>query len=111
MIDKRMLVDTVTIQKPAGEKDGWGKVIYDEPKTLKLVRFDRAVSHTGSGQNRTENNFSVLMVYPKYTSIELDDSWLNGLVNDPHRDYIIRKIIPQYHPFKPTILCYEVEVI
>lgn len=59
MIDKRMLVDTVTIQKPAGEKDGWGKVIYDEPKTLKLVRFDRAVSHTGSGQNRTENNFSV----------------------------------------------------
>ena len=111
MIDKRMLVDTVTIQKPAGEKDGWGKVIYDEPKTLKLVRFDRAVSHTGSGQNRTENNFSVLMVYPKYTPIELDDSWLNGLVNDTHRDYIIRKIIPQYHPFKYTILCYEVEVI
>ena len=87
MIDKRMLVDTVTIQKPAGEKDGWGKVIYDE------------------------NHFSVLMVYPKYTPIELDDSWLNGRVNDTHRDYIIRKIIPQYHPFKHTILCYEIEVI
>lgn len=111
MIDKRMLVDAVTIQKPAGEKDGWGKVIYDEPKTLKPVRFDRAVSHTGSGQNRTENNLSVLMVYPKYTPIELDDSWLNGRVNDTHRDYIIRKIIPQHHPFKRTILCYEVEVI
>lgn len=111
MIDKRMLVDTVTIQKPTGEKDGWGKVTYDEPKTLKPVRFDRAVSHTGSGQNRTENNFSVLMVYPKYTPIELDDSWLNGRVNDTHRNYIIRKIIPQYHPFKHTILCYEVEVI
>lgn len=111
MIDKRMLVDTVTIQKPSGEKDGWGKVIYDEPKTLKPVRFDRSVSHTGSGQNRNENNFSVLMVYTKYTPIELDDSWLNGRVNDTHRDYIIRKIIPQYHPFNHKILCYEVEVV
>lgn len=111
MIDKRMLVDTVTIQKPMGETDVWGKVTYNEPTTLKPVRFDRAVSHTGSGQNRTENNFSVLMVYPKYTPIKLDDSWLNGRVNDNHRDYIIRKIIPQYHPLKHTILCYEVEVI
>lgn len=110
MIDKRMLVDTVTIQKPA-ELDGWGKQTYSEPVTLKYVRFDRSTAHTGSGQGRNEHNFSVLMVYPKYTPIELDDSWLNGRVNDTHRDFIIRKIIPQYHPFKRTILCYEIEVI
>lgn len=110
MIDKRMLVDTVTIQKPA-ELDGWGKQTYSEPITLKHVRFDRSTAHTGSGQGRNEHNFSVLMVYPKYTPIELDDSWLNGRVNDTHRDYIIRKIIPQYHPFKHNILCYEIEVI
>nr|DAP40211.1 MAG TPA: Minor capsid protein [Caudoviricetes sp.] len=110
MIDKRMLVDTVTIQKPA-ETDKWGKETYSDPITLKNVRFDRSTSHAGSGQNRSENNFSVLLVYPKYTPIELDDSWLNGRVNDTHRDYIIRKIIPQYHPFNHKILCYEIEVI
>lgn len=110
MIDKRMLVDTVTIQKPA-ETDKWGKETYSDPITLKYVRFDRSTSHTGSGQNRSEDNFSVLMVYPKYTPIELDDSWLNGRVNDTHRDFIIRKIIPQHHPFKHTVLCYEIEVI
>lgn len=110
MIDKHVLVDTVTIQKPS-DADKWGKVAYSDPIILKNVRFDRSVSHTGSGQARNENNFSVLMVYPKYTPIELDDSWLNGRVNDTHQDYIIRKIIPQYHPFKHTILCYEVEVI
>lgn len=110
MIDKRMLVDTVTIQKPASV-DEWGKKTYSEPITLKNVRFDRSVSHTGSGQNRNENNFSVLMVYPKYTPIDLDNSWADGRVKDNNQDYIIRKVIPQYHPFKRTILCYEVEVI
>ena len=110
MIDKRMLVDTVTIQKPA-EVDKWGKETYSDPITLKNVRFDRSTSHTGSGQSRNENNFSVLMIYPEYTPIKLDNSWVDGQVNDTHRDYIIRKIIPQYHPFKHTILCYEVEVI
>ena len=34
MIDKRMLVDTVTIKKLTGETDVWGKVTYDEPTTL-----------------------------------------------------------------------------
>lgn len=110
MIDKRMLVDTVTIQKPASV-DRWGKETYSDPITLKDVRFDRSVSHTGSGQNRNENNFSVLMVYPKYTPIDLDNSWVDGRVKDNNQDYIIRKIIPQYHPFKRTILCYEIEVI
>lgn len=110
MIDKRMLVDTVTIQKPA-DTDKWGKVTYSDPIILKYVRFDRSVSHTGSGADRNENNFSVLMVYPKYTPIELDDSWLNGRVSDENRNYIIRKIIPQYHPFNNKILCYEVEAI
>lgn len=110
MIDKRMLVDTVTIQKPASV-DKWGKETYSDPITLKHVRFDRSVSHTGSGQSRNENNFSVLMIYPRYTPIELDNSWVDGRIKDNNQDYIIRKIIPQYHPFKHTILCYEVEVI
>ena len=110
MIDKRMLVDTVTIQKPASV-DKWGKETYSDPITLKHVRFDRSVSHTGSGQNRNENNFSVLRVYPRYTPIELDNSWVDGRIKDNNQDYIIRKVIPQYHPFKHTILCYEIEVI
>ena len=45
MIDKRTLVDTVTIQKPTGETDVWGKVTYDEPTTLKPVRFDLSLIH------------------------------------------------------------------
>ena len=107
MIDKRMLVDTVTIQKPSSV-DKWGKETFSEPITLKNVRFDRSMSHIGSGQNRNENKTSVLLVYPKITPIELDDSWLGGRVDEA---FIIRKIIPQYHPFKKTVLCYEVEVI
>lgn len=111
MIDKRMLVDTVTIQKPSGEKDGWGKVIYDEPKALKPVRFDRQFNVSGSTNNRSESNPSVLFVYPKYCPVVLDESFENGLINDGKRDYKIRSVIPIYYPRQNKVFCYEIEVI
>ncbi|MXQ49522.1 minor capsid protein [Streptococcus pneumoniae] len=110
MIDKRMLNDTVTIQKVEG-KDKWGKETYSAPIVLSSVKFDRETSYVGTGNNRSESKPSVLMIYPIFSPIELDNSYLNGKVNDGERDYIIRKIIPQYHPFKKEVLCYEVEVV
>ncbi|VTS32718.1 minor capsid protein 2 [Streptococcus porcinus] len=40
-IDKRLLIDTVTIRKTTEEKDGWGKPVLSEAVTLSNVRFDR----------------------------------------------------------------------
>lgn len=110
MIDKRLLVDEVTIAKVESD-DKWGKASYAEPITLSPIRFDRSLTFTGSANHRSESKPSVLFVYPKFCPIQLDDTFLNALVNDGKRDYIVRQIIPQYHPFKKTILCYEVEVV
>lgn len=111
MIDKRMLVDTVTIKKLTGETDVWGKVTYDESATLKPVRFDRQFNVSGSTNNRSESKPSVLFVYPKYCSVVLDESFENGLINDGKRDYKIRSIIPVYYPRQNKVFCYEIEVI
>ena len=104
VIDKRMLVDTVTIKKLTGETDVWGKVTYDEPTALKHVRFDRQF-------NVSEPKPSVLFVYPKYCPVVLDESFENGLINDGKRDYKIRSVIPVYYPRQDKVFCYEIEVI
>ena len=110
MIDKRMLVDIVTIQK-VKSKDKWGKPEYDDPITLKDVKFDQSIELTGTANHRSESKPSVLLVYPKFCPIVIDSSFQEGIVGYDGREFIIRKIIPQKHPFKNEVLCYEVEVV
>lgn len=110
-IDKRLLVDTVTIQKTAGEKDGWGKVILESPVTLSPVRFDRRYTAQGTANNRTRSKPSTLFVYPKHCPITLDETFENAIVNDGKRDYRVTSIIPVSYPHKQKIFCYEVECI
>lgn len=110
-IDKRLLVDTVTIQKTTEEKDGWGKVILESPVTLKPVRFDRQYQVQGVKNNRKESKPSVLFVYPKYCPVVLDDTFENAIVNDGKQDYRVTSVVPVSYPHKPKIFCYEVECI
>ena len=51
VIDKRTLVDSVTIAKPTGKKDGWGKDEFSYPILLSPVRFDRNFDGPGSVNN------------------------------------------------------------
>nr|DAT78781.1 MAG TPA: Minor capsid protein [Caudoviricetes sp.] len=110
-IDKRLLVDAVTIQKQTGETDGWGKVTLDAPITLKPVRFDRKYQTQGTQNNRTASRPSVLFVYPKYCPIVLDETFENAIVNDGKREYRVTTVIPVSHPHNGKIFCYEVECI
>lgn len=110
-IDKRLLVDTVTIQKPTEEKDGWGKVILESPVTLKPVRFDRQYQVQGTQNNRKESKPSVLFVYPKYCPVILDDTFENAIINDGKREYRVTSVVPVSYPHKQKVFCYEVECI
>lgn len=110
MIDKRLLVDEVTLKKALGP-DKWGKESYGAPEVLAPVRFDRVFAHIGTANHRSDNKPSVLLVYPRFCPVELDDSYLGAKLSDGDRDYIVRQIIPQCHPFKNEVVCYEVEVV
>lgn len=116
MIDKRMLVDSVTIQKPAG-KDGWGKESYSDPLLLSPVRFDRnfnapgAVNNPAGGKNPSFSKPGVIFVYTQYCDVQLDKSYRNGLIKDGEDEYIVNKVIPVYYPFKKKVYCYEIEVM
>ncbi|MEY8462509.1 putative minor capsid protein [Streptococcus merionis] len=110
-IDKRLLIDTVTIQKTTEEKDGWGKVVLESPVTLRPVRFDRQYQVQGTQNNRKESKPSILFVYPKHCPIVLDETFENAIVNDGQRDYRVTAVIPVSYPHNGKIFCYELECI
>lgn len=111
MIDKRLLVDSLTITKATGETDGWGKAIMADPIPLAPVRFDRAYQVTGTQNNRSKSKPGVVFVYPAFCPVELDDSFLNAVVSDGQRDYRVSAIVPVYHPFTGKLFSYELEVV
>lgn len=110
-IDKRLLVDTVTIQKTTEEKDAWGKVMLECPVTLSPVRFDRQYQVQGTQNNRKEAKPSLLFVYPQYCPIVLDKSFENAIINDGQTEYRVTTIVPVSYPHNNKIFCYEVECI
>lgn len=110
-IDKRLLVDTVTIQKTTEEKDAWGKVMLESPVTLSPVRFDRQYQVQGTQNNRKEAKPSLLFVYPQYCQIVLDKSFENAIINDGQTEYRVTTIVPVSYPHNNKIFCYEVECI
>lgn len=117
VIDKRTLVDSVTISKPTGKKDGWGKEGFSYPILLSPVRFDRNFDGPGSVNNPSgQKNPSfrapgVIFVYPQYCDVEIDSSYRNAIVKDGSDEYIVNKIIPVYEPFNRRVFCYEIEVM
>lgn len=110
-IDKRLLIDTVTIKKTTEEKDGWGKAILANPIRLSLVRFDRQYQVQGTQNNRKKSKPSVLFVYPKYCPVTLDETFENAIINDGQREYRVTAVIPVSYPHNNKIFCYEVECV
>ena len=68
-IDKRTLIDSVTIQK-VGSKDDWGKKTFLPPVLLSPVRFDRdfdapgTINNPAGKKNPSYQKPGVIFVYP-----------------------------------------------
>lgn len=112
MIDKRLLTDTVTVSL-AGEKDKWGKVKYHQPFEVENVRFDRSSIdksiNTQSLTNITRLKSGTIFIYPKYSNVEVDDSWLQAKISDLHGEYKVIGIETNY--FRSKVFSYELTVI
>lgn len=108
MIDKRLLKDAISVRKVAGRND-FGDVSYSDPLDIKLVRFDRSVSITGTNNSKTRQKAGVVYIYPKFANVTVDDSWLGAIVNDGARDYTITGYQPNF--LNGKIFSYEIEVI
>ena len=110
MIDKRLLIDSVTVFLRA-EKDEWGKKSYSEPIELSNIRFDRAIRVSGTEKTKSKTQSGTLFIYPKFTNVVVDDEWLDAKVTDDFGTYKIVGYRVNIHPFTKKVFSYEVEVI
>ena len=112
MIDKRLLKDFISVSL-AGAKDDWGKVTYHHPFKVNNVRFDR--SSIGKFINNQKlinvilNKTGTIFIYPKYSKVEVDDSWLQAKISDYHGEYKVIGIETNY--FRNKVFSYELTVI
>lgn len=112
MIDKRLLTDTIQV-KLIDDVDTWGKQVYQDPFTVNNVRFDRltvdktdkAIKLTNTVRNRTGNIF----IYPRFSKVIVNDSWLQAQITDEHGTYEV--VSYQVNYFNGKVFSYEVNVI
>lgn len=111
MIDKRLLIDSVTIEKVI-ERDEWGKEAYGSMLSLSPVRFDRSTTLKHNEQNakdEIERKPGVVFVYTKFCKVALDESYIGGRLTDGDQAYRVVGVIP-ISLFKKQI-GYEIEVV
>lgn len=108
MIDKRLLIDSVTMEEVVG-RDEWGKESYGEPVALSPVRFDRAVTLTHGAKDETQRKPGVIFLYTRYCNVQLDDRYIGGRVVDGDQTYKVVGVIPI--ALYKKVVGYEIEVI
>ena len=112
MIDKRLLKDSISVSL-AGGKDSWGKVEYQQPFEVENVRFDRSSIDKSINTQRLTNitrlKSGTIFIYPKYSNVGVDDSWLQAKIRDPHGEYKVIGIETNY--FRSKVFSYELTVI
>lgn len=108
MIDKRLLTDTVIVQKVQKEND-FGDLTYSEPLAVKHVRFDRSSSVSGANNSKKKDRTGTIFIYPAISGVKVDNSWDEATVSDGANTYIVKSHEPNY--LNGKIFSYEVEVI
>lgn len=112
MIDKRMLCDTVNIQK-VESMDEWSRPIYDTGTIFRFVRFDNSKGIKGTADSREKQFTGIIFMYKEHTTNFglIDESYLNALVTYNNSTFVVTKIIPLSHWTKNEVIAYEIEVV
>ena len=108
MIDKRLLQDTISVQK-VQNTDDFGDLTYSESLTVQSVRFDRGVSITGADNSKSKDKTGTIFIYPSVSKVNVDKTWLEAVVSDGNSDYIVKSIQPNY--LNGKLFSYEIGVI
>lgn len=112
MIDKRLLTDTIQVQL-IDDVDMWGKPTHQEPFTVNFVRFDRFVADktdkTIKLTNTVRNRTGSIFLYPRFSKVIVNDSWLQAQITDEHGTYEV--VSYQVNYFNGKVFSYEVNVI
>lgn len=115
-VDKRalkiLLQDEIEVRL-LDDKDKWGKIAYQEPFTVDKVRFDRSTvdksTNTQSLTNVTRNRSGIIYIYPEFSKVTVNDSWLQAEISDLYGTYKV--VTYNVNHLGGKVFSYEVEVV
>lgn len=108
-LPKRWLIHSIEYGAFKGI-DSWDNPIYDSPIIINNVRFDDS---TVFSRDSTQNKIlaeAVIFIDIKHSTPKIDFKERSKITFN-NKDYVLKKVIPCYHPTKNKIHHFELEVI
>lgn len=109
-LPKKWLIHEIVYEGYTGEKDDWGNDKFDEPFTIKHVRFDDSTVFSRDSNQTKVLADAIIFVDAKH-SAPIPDFKEQSKVSFNGKDYVIQKVVPCYYPNKNEIRHWELEVI
>lgn len=109
-LPKRWLIHEIIYEGYTGQKDDWGNDKFEEPITIKHVRFDDSTVFSRDNTQTKVLANAVIFVDAKY-STPIPDFKEQSKVTFNDKEFVIQKVVPCYYPIKNAVHHYELEVI
>lgn len=109
-LPKRWLIHEIIYEGYTGQKDDWGNDKFEEPITIKHVRFDDSTVFSRDNTQTKVLANAVIFVDAKY-STPIPDFKEQSKVTFNDKEFVIQKVVPCYYPTKNAVHHYELEVI
>lgn len=108
-LPKRWLIHSIAYEAFKGI-DSWDNPIYDKPITIDNVRFDDSTVFSRDSTQSKIVAEAVVFIDAKHSTPKVDFKEQSKITFNG-KDYILKKVIPCYHPTKNKIRHFELEVI
>ena len=110
-LPKSWLIHDIIYKQRLEEKDDFGNPLYAEPITIHHVRCDQSTVFSRDNTQTKILANAVIFIDARNSSPIPDKFVQESIINFEDGEYVLKKIIPCYHPKKNTVRHYELEVI
>lgn len=110
-LPKKWLIHEIVYEGYTGRKDDWGNDLFDDPVTIKKVRFDDSAVFS---RDQTQTKIlaeAVIFVDAKHSRPLPEKFTEQSKVSFRGKEYTVQKVVPCYHPTKNKIHHWELEVL
>lgn len=110
-LPKSWLIHEIVYEGYTGEKDSWGNPKYDNPITIKCVRFDDSTVFSRDNTQTKVLANAVIFVDAKNSTNVPNEFKEESKVTFNGKEYVIKKIVTCYQANSKEIHHLELEVI
>ncbi|MGE7113941.1 putative minor capsid protein [Lysinibacillus sp. NPDC047702] len=110
-IPKSWLIHNIIYKQRLGGKDDYGNPLYAVPIIIQHVRYDQSTVFSRDNM-QTKIVANAVVFVDARNSTPIPEKFVEeSIITFEGEEYVLKEIIPCYHPKKNTVRHYELEVI